>query len=663
MKRGWSLLFVLLITFSLISFVFSEDETDYDANLKKARDCLRNKVGTDCSQITMDEQAAVLLSVGSIGEDKNCKSEYLSFSQEGICWPQTNCKIKETAIATLVLESLGQNTDKPKEWLLNQTKTATDLIWYLQIESDSAAECSISYRNVKSIVSIGEDKKIKSLTSSCFTVSDSGYWLKINNNCLSYDFTISCETTLENDFITTLLYKSQNSPTIHVSQSVHSGSSGGETIEQIIYKCFKQGNSCNYEGSLWATMVLTHLGEDTTSFVPYIDAFAEENKNLFPEAFLYASSGAEDYLVSILTDNFKKTHWNVGSYGKYYSTALAFLALQGSDYPEIAQAKEYLLNGKIQNTEGCWGSIRDTGFLLYTGWGSQNFIHSDTNKEECESNSDCGEDEECLDGICVIVKKESCVESGKYCVSSSTDCIDSKGTVDSSLSSSCPITQVCCSEQVIKSTCISEGGVFCKSNEECLGNRITDISDSSKGICCNIECEIVSTEEKSECETEENTCKTECADNEEEVEYSCDEGLKCCEITEVEACPTGQQRCEDGPYTGMCKENCEKSKSLWWIWVLVILIILVALGIVFRKKISEFISKSKMGIKKGPPPKPTRPVAGMRPGMARPMSGMRPGMARPRPVFPQRSMPGPNPQLPKDKEYDETLKKLREMSK
>ena len=90
--------------------------------------------------------------------------------------------------------------------------------------------------------------------------------------------------------------------------------------------------------------------------------------------------------------------------------------------------------------------------------------------------------------------------------------------------------------------------------------------------------------------------------------------------------------------------------------ILAILIVLVALGLLFKDRLKMLLFKRKTGFREGPSPAATRPSF-------YPPGGMRP-MVR-RPVFSPSSPYRPIQRTAgkTDKELDETLRKLKEMSK
>jgi hypothetical protein len=632
-KRGVIFILVLSIVM-LLPFIYSQTTSDTSDDsalqLDKAYQCIEDKVNNDCSKLTVDEQISAMLANGNY---KDCKDSLIAQSKvdaDRQCWPKDNCKVKTTAMALLALEKAGTDTTKAKNWLLNQTKIASDLEWYLQIDSSSASVCKITYDSKTYSVSISEDKKLSSGAGNCLSVSESGYWLRISSStasCLEKSYTIECDK----DFQTTLLYKSQSSATIHVSQNINSGVSGGETTEQVIYRCFKTASACDYEGSLWAVIALNKLNIEVNPYLPYLSAFMDDNLILFPETFLYIVTGSDDYLTMVLSNNFKGEYWNIGTYGKFYSTALALMSLQGQDNEQITSAKDYLLNGNTQNSEGCWENIKNTGLLLYAGWPSTS---SSGTGDECSNNEDCGDGQTCKDNICVSESSNTdCLSNNHFCIPSSKCSQANKLT-----GFDCTFTSdICCSVDFQEQTCAQKQGYLCNSNEGCPG---TVLSASDYGTCCNIACQEEQPQEEITCTLDVGQCRN---------ANSCLDGE---EINSIYTC-SNDQVC--------CSTKSTSSPSYWWIWLLLILIIIVVLAIIFRNKLKLLIFKFKNKFKKGPAPKTTRPPT-------YPPSASRPIPQRPmRPMFPiQRPMSAPSRPVgksSKDSEFEETIKKLKEMSK
>lgn len=617
-KRGIVLVVVFLLAFFLINFVYATTNSSQNStNLDKAYQCIQNKTGDDCSKLTVDEQASVLLSKGNY---KNCVDAFLKNSDNQQCWPSGNCNIKSTSIALLALDRAGQNTDTIKAWLLNRSKVASDLTWYIQIDSSSATSCKVSYDTHQYTVQIDSSKQVLSGAGSCLSVSENNFWLKISSNCLDKSYTISCDK----DFTSTLLYKSSTSDTIHVSQNLHTEVSGGESIEQVTYMCFKSGPSCDYEGSLWAILALNKKGVDTSPYIPYLDSLVDQNENLFPEAFLYAITGSDTYLNAIVTNNFKGNFWNVGTYGKYISTALGFIALQSQTSDQVDSAKAYLTNGKTQDINGCWGSVKETGLLLYTGWPSSS--SSTTTTTQCSKDSDCGINQKCLNNVCVTTSnQQDCAASGKYCITTS-QCNQAQGLIFTNLQ--CPaLGDICCSQNYQVQSCSALSGIICQSDETCNGDSKT----ASDGLCCLGSCTPIQTQNTTyTCTTNtQNTCTSSCA------------GTVDTSLT----CPGNQFCCQP------------QQSSTLWIWILLILILIVIIAIIFRKRLQLFYFRIKNNFRKGSGPRENRPP------FSPPGAGQR---MIPRPMFPVPRQPVQQRapvRSSKDSEFEETIKKLRDMSK
>jgi len=576
--------FLLIGILLISSFVSAQN-----AEIEKAYDCLEDKVKDKCDDLSVEEQAFTVLATGK------CSSELKDKSDDSECWPSGGCRLRDTALAVLAFDRVGKNTGDAEDWLLAQKKTPTDLTWYLEIDADEETTCTINYGSTKKTLSVLENKKIDRNAGTCLTLAKDDYWLKIKNTCYETNFTISCDK----DFVTTLLYEKDS--TIYVSSQTEFASAEGSTEHTVNSFCFKQGSSCNYEGSLWATLALAKTGNDISEFLPYLIALADENKEFFPSAFLYMITDYDEYFTETIEEQ-KAEYWKIkdSSYHQFYDTALALLALYGLDAEQIETAKTYLL--EVQGDNGCWrNNIRDTAFILYAAWPkSVSAVGGDT---------------------------DDCEDYDYYCVSP-LDC-SSENKLDSFY---CPGSKVCCKTQPVEETCDEKGGIECSEDQQCTGATVP-ASDTTR--CCRGSC--IAKTETTECEDEGFTCRSFC-DDDTEIEkslYDCESGKVCC---------------GSAPVTG---------KSYWWVWLLVILIILVIIAIFFRNQLRIWLFRIKNKFRKGPAPSRAVPrgYPPAPPGAVRPR-------ARPRMMPGRRIMSPIKRAISKtDKELDETLKKLKEMSK
>lgn len=365
-KRGLAtLVFTLII---LCAGLVVGGSADHVADINKAFNCLDSRV--DLTSISFEE--AVFSALAKTPNQKINQTINQEKSSSEACWPGSVCTVKATSQAILAKMRLGQNVSDAINWLKARSGVTQQMTWYLQITIDSnePASCLVNYDDVDRTVLIDEDMKLSGNLGSCLAITPSGYRIKIANNCLEKDFGVQCDK----DFRTNLLYEKDSGGTIYVSSQTHGASAGAWTNEKIIAKCFKDGGSCDYEGSLWAATAIYANGGEVSEYSPYLKALAENNQKFFPSAFLvaiYQDEGDEHYANIIANQRARPegAYWQIASspYSKFYDTALAMLALGGADSPEIDSANTlgYLFTN--QDESGCWnqGNIRDTAFLIY----------------------------------------------------------------------------------------------------------------------------------------------------------------------------------------------------------------------------------------------------------------------------------------------------------
>jgi len=591
-KESVFCLLILLLLFITPLVIAAENQTFEDENSKvnSAYDCLEEKVKDKCST-SLEENIFVLLAI-----DK-CDDEVIEKSDDDKCWPKSDCDIKTTAQAILALDKSGHSTSDAEDWLISKNNTPSDIVWYLEIDSPKETLCSITYNSVDYTINIGEDKEISSSAGSCLSLSDSDYWLRISPTCYDNEFQISCDE----QFITTLLFREKSSSVIHVSEETSSSSAEGTTTEKVSSFCFTEGDTCDYEGSLWATLVLDQVGYDVSSFIPYLITMAGNNDEYLPEAFLYALTGYTDFRSDLLLKQ-KSQYWDESG-DKFYDTAIALYPFQYEEPTEKANSIEWLL--EIQGKDGCWdgGNLKSNAFILYSLWPKGYFS---------STGGSTGDD---------------CVGAGYYCMPG----IECQGNILESYE--CSGVAKCCDAPKQLELCKNQGGKICFSTQRCAGGIVADAADTEYGEECCIGGTCEERVSDADCESYGGICRTyECNNDEEESSsYTCDYGDMCC-----------------------VKKSEEK--SYWWIWLLVILIILIIIAIIFRDKVGVYYYRIKYKFGKGKS-KPEIPPS------AFPTSPRRPIMNQ-RKIFPP-SRNYRRPPLPsrKPSEMDEVLKKLKEIGK
>jgi len=629
-KRVLILASFLILSLFLIAFISAADDnsTNITGSIAGTTDaaysCLKTQVNDKIDETKTTEELA--FSLLALGYDADMQSKLVVKledlkSENADCWPSVaggTCTLKDTAQVLLAYDHIGKDTSEIKNWLTNQTMAPKDLTWFIQIETDNRSKCTIKYDGTSHSITIDENKMITGSAGSCLRSSTNG-WLQVDSGCYSKDFDISCD----DNFLVAPTYKrtssSSTSPTYYLTSSTQSQAQNGLVTLQIDSLCFKQGSSCNYEGSLWASLAVDKEDSSFKDYIlPYLITLSADNEKYLPSSFLYALTDYNEYLTELANLQSTQGYWKISDSKRlYYDTAIALIGLGGSS-EQAANAKNYLLQASVQTKEGCWNgnNIRDTAFLLYSL--DPKTARIATGAKTCSDYS----------------------SSGYSCITS-TACNNINGTQQPYSCSN--FGTICCSKSSVQTeTCSAKGGVRCSSDERCTGELTSALGTTS--CCLDGRCEqVISGGELSACEQEGYSCMIQCDNTQEEYPLACsaDSGGICCS-------PKAQT----------------SSSSSWWIWLLIILIILLVLAIVYRDQVKMWWFKIKNKFSKSNAP--MQPPRQLPPG-ARPMYPFQPrrivpGMMPPRGPMPFGMRPQPRP-FPKEKELDDTLKKLREMGK
>jgi len=586
------ILIILISLFILSNNIIAQEK---NTQVDKAYTCFESEVGNDCGNTKSTRQNAFNLLAASYKSDlqSSCKSSLKQKIKEN-CWGETDtgvCNIKSTALSILALDHVNENVKDYVDWLKSKRINEKELTWFIEIDANNKTECTINGQKI----TIDNNKKILGNVPNGLLKAYNDYWFEIKDT--SKDYSISCDR----DFITALLFLKPGSSAYHISsETKFAYLYYGTVIDRVNSYCFSTSNICDYEGSLWATLVLAKLGEDISNFLPYITAMSDktENKKYIPSSFLYILTHSDDYYNDLVSLQRSGGYWDE-SKNKFYDTALALFALLDVDSGEVDNAKRYLLSN--QKESGCWPS--DTSFILHAAWPKTPTVSGGG------------------------VSLSACEDFGKFCVSIG-ECL-SEDTLNNFYCSSS--SQVCCNRDFIEPTCSEKRGVICNQEETCEGQKVL-ASDTNE--CCQGDCVLVDLEPQ--CEKELYVCRSTCSENEEEkISYSnsCDVGEICCGKKPVE----------------------KKQTGFLLIVILIILIILVILAIIFRNKLKSRFKAKDEGSKKQELPRtpPTFSPPVLRPPLFR------------RPALPVGRIPPRQFQKlgNKDKEFEETMKKLKDMSK
>ena len=612
---------LIILVVLLSSIVLAQSNTSNSSSnigssntdiIGKAYQCLQTQINNK-EQSSLSLQEAVFGAL-ALGSNSKLISAIESKSVNGNHWADTSSQIKDTAQVLLAYKRIGKNTDSIVSWLKSNERTATDLSWYLEIDIENhvPSQCTVTRGSEQRAISVNEDMTLSGNTGSCLSIAQGGFWLRVSNSCIDQNYTISCDK----DFTTSPLYQRAGSTTFFVSPTAHSAPLGGTTQESFNSKCFSTASSgCDYEGTLWTALALDNLNKDITDYLPYLLALGESNQRYLPSSFLYALTDGQDQYSQLVQSQQQSKYWQAPNTpnNRYYDSALAMLALQGSGSTEISNSQSYFES--IVTPEGCWNNnnIRDTGFLLYAGW--PRFVPSNS------GGADTG-------------VSQSCEERGYSCTSVFT-CSDIGGSVYEQYSCS---SNVCCSKEALAQSCSSQNGQVCSSGESCSGTAV----QSSDGSCCLGSCTIAS--QADACQQAGGSCYSSCTESEEQIPETCsDSGTVCCKSKSTET----------------------SSGTNWTLWIIifVILIAIVVTAILFRNKIKLSMFRknqqsSNSGYHTGLPPggrPPFPPSRGPVPMQSR---------APPRFIPSNNAVPQRRPgQSSTDSDMDETMRKLKEMSK
>ena len=621
MKKSVMFVALALVIFSFLPFILADGNSSSGNTAQNGYACLANQASS-CSALSSSEQIFTALATGQ------CVNQVEQGATQQGCWPSPSCDITTTAQAMMALHASGIYSNSSVNWITSQTATPQDIIWYLQIDGQTNATCTISYSGKQYSVNMAQNKQLSSGSSgigNCFTLANQGYWLQVAPSCYGDNFSVSCN----NAFTTTNLYQrspASSFPAIYVSSSSQSASGGATVSDSVESLCFGKSGSCDYKSSLWASLALASLGIDVSPYLPYLVTHADDpqNQQYLPYSFLYYLTNSNNYLQSLLAEQKSvnsQSYWQVSN-DQYFDTALALLPLQNQNSPQVTNAMNWLVGA--QDSSGCWNSgsqnsLTDTAFILYSLYGS-------TAKP--------------VQGLL------SCTESGFSCMPGST-CTQGGGNVMSGYSCNGGLS-ICCSQNVTVSSCAAQGGILCSSDESCSGT-LTPSSNSTDGqSCCLAGTCQQPTSTTTACQSAGGLCQSSCYNGQQASVLACNSGQVCC----TTAAPS-------------------KSSGLVWIIILGVLIVLAVLAIVFRKQLkpiwmritSKFTQWFKKGGKgpgpmppRGPPGFPPRGPPGMPP---RPPFGPQQMMQR-RPMPPQ--MP-PRQNPPRSPAANDVLSKLKEMSK
>ncbi|MEM4703087.1 MAG: hypothetical protein QXP53_01225 [Candidatus Pacearchaeota archaeon] len=559
-------IFILIVFLILASFVIVHAQQTEQEKVEKVYSWLINKTRNRWNTLDTKENVFALLALKSNStylEQGNTSLIRRSYSSGDMrCWSEKNftssqaeCKLVETALAKIALDELEQNTTRIENWIMSKNKTQTNIFWYLQIDVDRDTEaiCEVDYlTNEEKIFIIHPDKTVSlNGASHCFEniVRHPQYWFEVKETpeCLGAEYAIKCWSENATMVTATFLYKKNpNENRWYVSTQTSTGvparpNEAAQDLEprlKIPSYCLGEQDSCNYEGTLWATYALAkqQKTEKANLFVPYLVVNRDDgnNRGFFPSAFLAAIIDGT-FTQETINLQHRLGYWKIQRadngtfYGTLYNTALAKLMLkEGTNFET---AKTWILSTfKAEGQKGFFSDpaggtetpkkILENAFVLWQFWpeyapGYGAAIGQCTQlggicKDDCSVNEldegqlDCSYGQTCCKPL--GGETENCSDYDgscrDYCLSNET--FWNQG--------SCLGGYICC-VPFTKLYCEDIQGTFCNGTQVCSVTEV-ETADSYTRNCCPGTCTETGTQNRhcyeigKECETGEACINT-----------------------------------------------------------------------------------------------------------------------------------------------------------
>lgn len=567
MKRWFFLgVFIVLVSSLVVAQTSSFDE-------EKSYSWLKTKIG-NWETNDVNVIAFVMLAMINHGDDvSGGVSKLRSLEHATHCWPNSGCKVLDTALASLALYKSGENVGGGIAWLENQDGALNPALsadkWELEIISDGSGSCTLTYGSQVKTVKI-ENGMI-----------DGKWSLKLSelsglnlNNKASANIDINCvDLPLVTIALTyrpsnTIFYRLVNEQTSSLDLKIANG----------CYGTTLTSGGCDYLTTAYTSWALSEMDREIIT-----NAYLESQiptGGILENAIIGRITGKSNYMKFLV----EKQRPIDGSWeaGNIYKTAWASFTLS----KEVSASEAY--NSGLKYLEnmvspaGHWNNnAKDTAMALIAIHGSEltelvpSVIIPPTT---CTTDEDCASGEICNTTTSLCEAAPGLVE---ICDNYLDD--DNDGLID------CDDIDDCASDPA----CVE--GVECTYDSACEYGYIC-----SNGECIVSEDGVVGCNEDGMCDYGEGCDCSDCAGEDECAGAAGAEGC-----TDDEDCDEGE-KCKDG--------DCVEKKGLsWWILGIIVLIIIIGVGGWF------LVSSGKLKLeglfKKKPPKRPsfmeytrTRPI-------------------------------------------------------
>ena len=412
------------------------------------------------------------------------------------CWPNPDCTVKDTALASLALSKVQQREKalEGEAWLRKSLVPGLKRgEWQVQIKSGESGTCHVAVNNNSARPFEIEDDKIKQARGEYY----------IRNNEIDPGLTNKVSPLVKVDCselpgtanpVIALLYRA--TPTNLYLLESHSAFSADLLISNSCFAKSVSSPSCSDEDSLYANWALAEIfGSDVSKefgSLTYLQTKIKPSMSAGDLALinraLQEASRSNNYYLGLLADQQKAD----GSWGDAYSSSLALLALRPSavEYGESISLGDAFLERSFDKESGSWSQdVRVTSMALLALEGSftsgfvdlssissrpsssTELVCDDATDDDGDGFIDCGDTDCKFDGACLCSNgvqdaDEEGVDCGGSCsnlcagdvVEESFDDSDEGDDVECSSDFDCSEGEECFSGSCLASAVDEEGG-------------------------------------------------------------------------------------------------------------------------------------------------------------------------------------------------------------
>jgi len=514
--RRWLILGLIILLISAV-FVLAQDDSTDSASFDdtKSYDWLKNEINN--KDLDVSSLSLGILALNNKGMDVSSAMNKLKNAEDAThCWPKGNCRVADTALATLALYKTGNDVSNNIRWLEDEEGALNSALslsnWYIDIVTTAEGTCILTYGN-------NQTKEVET------KIEDEGARISLddflNKNKPFYNIQVDCGNLPQGTIIvlsyvpsSTKRYKVINEESSKVEMKVPNGCYGNSLTD----------SGCNYLSSLYTSWALDEMGRDIFTNA-YIESKVPASGDL-EQAIVARTTGKPQYMEYLRNNQESDGSWSGGHIG---TTAWAVFALSKSPEDAYQAGVDYLK--RMVSANGHWNNnAKDTALALIA-------LYGDVTGSSGVISGGCSSDSDCLQGEFCNLTTSTCESINATEICDDTIDNDGDGEIDCN-DNDCSYDPACT-------------GPECEYDMDCPGDEVCDQGEcvSLGGTECN---------EDGYCDMTEGPDCVDCQE-EEEGEEGC----------------TSDEDCKEGY---ICKDGqCVEEKGFPW-WILIVVLVLLALG-------------------------------------------------------------------------------------